>query len=207
VKRNQSPSVGGVDRFRTTRWSIVLIAAQSQASGSKEALGDPCNLYWYPLYEFVRQRGHSPEYARDLTQGFFLHLIEYRALTRGDRRKGKFRSFLLATLQKYLSNEARWAYRLKRGGQAEFSCLDLQSAEDRFGLEPIENLTPEKVFDARWAMALLAEAMDRLSREYAAQGKTARFEALKAFLDQRQQQTSSAVRTSGGASQDERRCR
>lgn len=183
MKRNQSSPGGGVDRFRTTRWSMVLLAAQSQASGSKEALGELCNLYWYPLYGFVRQCGHSPEDARDLTQGFFLHLLEHRALTRLDRQKGKFRSFLLASLQKYLSNEARRAYRFKRGGRAELVCLDLQSAEDRYGLEPIENLTPEKVFDARWAMALLAEAMNRLSREYVAQGKTATFEALKAFLD------------------------
>jgi hypothetical protein len=86
-------------------------------------------------------------------------------------------------LQNYLSNETRRAYRFKRGGQAEFVCLDLERAEDRYGLEPIENLTPEKVFDARWAMALLAEAMKRLSREYVAQGKTATFEALKDFLD------------------------
>ena len=161
----------------------MLLAAQSQASGSKEALGELCNLYWYPLYGFVRQCGHSPEEARDLTQGFFLHLIGHRTLTRLDRQKGKFRSFLLASLQKYFSNEARRAYRLKRGGQAEFVCLDLESAEDRYGLEPVESLTPEKVFDARWAMALLAEAMNRLSREYVAQGKTATFEALKAFLD------------------------
>lgn len=162
---------------------MVLLAAQGQASGSKEALGELCNLYWYPLYGFVRQCGHSPEDARDLTQGFFLHLLQHRALTRLDRQKGKFRSFLLASLQKYLSNEARRAFRFKRGGQAEFVCLDLESAEDRYRMEPVETLTPEKVFDARWAMALLAEAMDRLNREYIDQGKKNTFEALKDYLD------------------------
>jgi RNA polymerase sigma factor (sigma-70 family) len=162
---------------------MVLLAAQSQASGSKEALGELCNLYWYPLYGFVRQCGHSPEDARDLTQGFFLHLLEHKTLTRLDRQKGKFRSFLLASLQKYLSNEARRAYRFKRGGRAEFVCLDLQSAEGRYGLEPIENLTPEKIFDARWAMALLDEARKRLSLEYSAEGRAATFEAVIDFLD------------------------
>jgi len=127
--------------------------------------------------------GGPSEDAGDLTQGFFLHLIEHRTLTRADPQKGKFRSFLLASLQKYLANETQRAHCLKRGGQAEFVCLDLQSAEDRYGLEPIEDLTPEKIFDARWAMALLAEAMNRLSREYIAQGKVITFEALKAFLD------------------------
>jgi len=162
---------------------MVLLSAQSHAPGYKEALGELCSLYWYPLYGFVRQRGHSPEDACDLTQGFFLHLLEHRALTRLDRQKGKFRSFLLASLQKYLSNEARRAHRFKRGGQAEFVCLDLESAEDRYRMERVETLTPEKVFDARWAMALLAEAMDRLNREYVDQGKKNTFEALKDFLD------------------------
>jgi RNA polymerase sigma-70 factor (ECF subfamily) len=162
---------------------MVLLSAQSNASGSKEALGELCNLYWYPLYGFVRQRGHSPEDACDLTQGFFLHLLEHKTLTRVDRQKGKFRSFLLASLQNYLSNEAHGARRLKRGGKAEFIRLDLQSAEDRYRLEPMETLTPEKIFNARCAMALLAEAMNRLSREYTAQGKKATFEALNGFLD------------------------
>jgi RNA polymerase sigma factor (sigma-70 family) len=181
--RDQSSPVGSVDRFRTTRWSMVLLSAQSQAPGYKEALGELCRLYWYPLYGFVRQRGHSPDDARDLTQGFFLHLIERRTLTRVDPQKGKFRSFLLASFQKYLANEALRAQRLKRGGQAEFVRLDLQNAEDQYGLEPIENLTPEKIFDARWAMALLGEARRRLSLEYAAEGKATTFEALIEFLD------------------------
>jgi RNA polymerase sigma-70 factor (ECF subfamily) len=161
----------------------VLLAAQSQTAGFKEALAELCNLYWYPLYAFVRQRGYCPEDAQDLTQGFFAHLLEHKTLTRVDRQKGRFRSFLVASLQNYLSNEAGRAGCLKSGGKAEFFNLDFQGAEDRYRLEPVETLTPEKVFDARWAMALLAEAMDRLSREYIDQGKTNTFEALKDFLD------------------------
>lgn len=100
-----------------------------------------------------------------------------------DPLKGKFRSFMIACLQNYLSHEAESAQRLKRGGKVEFVSLDLQHAENRYRLEPVESLTPEKIFNARWAMALLGAAMNRLSSEYVAQGKTAIFEALKAFLD------------------------
>jgi RNA polymerase sigma factor (sigma-70 family) len=172
-----------VNRFQSTRWSVVLLSAQSQAPGCKEALADLCNVYWSPLYAFIRHRGYSPEDAQDLVQGFFLLLIEYKALSRVDRSKGKFRSFLLASLQNYLSNEADRSHCLKRGGRAEFVRIDLEAAEDRYELEPIDKLTPEKIFDARWAIALLGEAMNRLDREYMAQGKGSTFRALKAFLD------------------------
>jgi len=183
VKPDTSSSGGGADRFRTTRWSVVLLSAQSQAPGSQAALAELCQLYWYPLYGFVRRRGHAPEEARDLTQGFFLHLLEHKTLRRVDRQKGKFRSFLLGSLQNYLSNEAARERSLKRGGKTDFVHLDVQSAEDRYRLEPVDALTPEKIFDARWAMALLGEAMTRLREEYAAQGKTATFDTLKTFLD------------------------
>ena len=161
----------------------MLVSAQSQAPGYREALADLCKLYWYPLYAFVRHRDYSSEDAQDLVQGFFLHLIEYKTLSRVDRSKGKFRSFLLASLQNFLANEADRARCLKRGGKAEFVYLDVEEAEDRYGLEPVEELTPEKIFDARWAMALLGEAMNRLGGKYIAQGKESTFQALRAFLD------------------------
>jgi RNA polymerase sigma factor (sigma-70 family) len=172
-----------LERFRTTRWSVVLVSAQSQASGFKQAFTDLCKLYWYPLYAFIRHRGHSPEDSEDLVQGFFLHLVEHKTLSRVDRSKGKFRSFLLASLQKFLSDQADRAHCLKRGGKVEFVHLDVEGAEDRYRLEPADTLSPEKIFDARWAMALIGEALNRLSREYAAQGKAATFQALRSFLD------------------------
>jgi DNA-directed RNA polymerase specialized sigma24 family protein len=183
LKDNQSSLPGGVNRFQSTRRSVVLISAQSQAPGYKEALADLCKLYWYPLYAFVRHRGYSSEDAQDLVQGFFLHLIEYKTLSRVDRSKGKFRSFLLASLQNFLANEADRARCLKRGGKAEFVYLDFEEAEDRYGLEPVEDLTSERIYDARWPMALLGEAMNRLGGEYLAQGKESTFQALRAFLD------------------------
>jgi RNA polymerase sigma-70 factor (ECF subfamily) len=163
---------------------VVLLSAQSQAPGSKEALAELCNLYWYPIYGHIRRYGFSAHDAQDLTQGVFLDLLEHEALTRVDPQKGKFRSFLLASLQKFLSNEARRAHCLKRGGQVEFVDLDLKDAEDRYRQEePAETLTPERIFDARWALALLCEAKNRLRQEYVDTGKTAFFEALKGFVD------------------------
>ena len=173
----------GAASFHATRWTIVMRAAQSQAQGGESALAELCRLYWYPLYIFARRRGHSPDDAQDLTQGFFLHLLESRALTGVDRLKGKFRSFLLASFQNHLSDAVDRARRLKRGGDKEFVQLDAEEAEERYRLEPVESLTAEKIFDARWAMTVLGEALKKLRQEYAAAGKTSTFEALKVFLD------------------------
>src|SRR6476660_4350083 len=158
-------------------------AAQSQAQGGQFALAELCRNYWYPLYMFARRRGHSPDDAQDLTQGFFLHLLQQRALAGVDRLKGKFRSFLLASFQNHLSDQVDRARRLKRGGGKEFVQLDAAEAEERYRLEPVEFLTAEKIFYARWAMTVLGTALSRLRQEYATEGKTSIFEALKAFLD------------------------
>jgi RNA polymerase sigma factor (sigma-70 family) len=168
--------------FRPTRWSVVLLSAQSEAPGSRAALASLCGLYWYPLYAFVRRRGYSPEDAQDLTQGFFLHLLDRKALAHVDPLKGKFRSFLLASIQNYLSKEADRARCLKRGGKMEFVPLDVENAEGIYRLEPTDYLTPEKIFDARWSLTLLDEAMHRLSAEYSGQGKISILETLKPFL-------------------------
>jgi len=183
VERDHGPLAEGATSFHTTRWTIVMSAAQSQAPGGESALAQLCRNYWYPLYMFARRRGHSPDDAQDLTQGFFLHLLEQRALGGVDRLKGKFRSFLLASFQNHLSDVADRARRIKRGGDKEFVGLDAEEAEELYRLEPVECLTAEKMFDARWAMTLLAEAFNRLRQEYALQGKTSAFEALKVFLD------------------------
>ena len=161
----------------------MLLSAQSQTPGSQRALAELCRIYWYPIYAFVRRRGSSAEDAQDLTQGFFLHLLDHKALRQVSPVKGKFRSFLLASLQNYLSDQADSARCLKRGGNIEFVPLDMKSAEDRYRLSQLDFLTADKVFDARWAMTLLDEAMAQLSEEYAAQGKASIFETLKPFID------------------------
>jgi DNA-directed RNA polymerase specialized sigma24 family protein len=183
VKANQATLANRAGRFQTTQWSVVLLSAQSQALGSQEALAELCRAYWYPLYGFIRHRGHNPEEARDLTQGFFLHLLEGKALTRANPQKGKFRSFLLGSLQKFLASQSAREHCLKRGGHFEFVSTDVQDAEGCYQLESVDPLTPEKMFDARWAKALLGQAMSRLQQEYAARGKSSTFETLKAFLE------------------------
>src|ERR1700730_3922660 len=158
-------------------------AVQSQSQGGQSALAELCRLYWYPLYVFARLSGHSPDDAQDLIQGFFLHLLEHRVPTGVDRLKGKFRSFLLASLQNYLSDELDRARCLKRGGNEEFVHLDAEDAEERYRFESVEFLTAEKIFDARWAMTVLGEAMNQLRQEYATEEKASTFETLKVFLD------------------------
>jgi RNA polymerase sigma factor (sigma-70 family) len=166
-------------RFRTTRWSEILVAAESQMPGSEAALSELCRLYWYPLYAFARRRGHD---AKDLTQGFFLHLLRNRALKHVHPLKGKFRSFLLASFQNFASDEMARGRRQKRGGDREFIFLDSEEAESRYRLEPADYLDAEKIFDARWAMTLLGHAVERLRQEHAERGENARFEVLKVFI-------------------------
>jgi RNA polymerase sigma factor (sigma-70 family) len=182
MKPDFYPGEGAGDQFHTTRWTLVMVSAQSQAAGGQAALGELCRIYWYPLYSFARRRSYNPHDAQDLTQGFFLHLLEHRALTQVDRLKGKFRSFLLASFQNYLSNEAQRARSLKRGKEYEFISLDWENAENRYRLEPADYLTAEKIFDARWAMTLLNHVMVTLERAYAAEGKSSVFQTLEIFL-------------------------
>ena len=169
--------------FHATRWTVVMKAAQSQAEGAELALAELCQVYWYPLYIFARRRGYSPSDAEDLTQGFFLHLLADRALAGIDPVKGKFRSFLIACFQNYIADAADWSRRVKRGGGKELVQLDAEDAEERYRREPVEFLTAEKIFDARWAMTVLGETMTRLREEYIAAGKESTFEALESFLD------------------------
>ena len=170
MKPDHSSMVDAAE-FRPTRWSVVLLSAQTNAPGSQAALAALCRLYWYPLYAFVRRRGYNPDDAQDLTQGFFLHLLGHKALAQVDPLKGKFRSFLLASIQNYLSKQVDRARCLKRGGKTEFVPLNTKNAEGRYQLEAADHLTAEKIFDARWALTLLDEAMSLLSVEYAGQEK------------------------------------
>jgi RNA polymerase sigma factor (sigma-70 family) len=182
VNQEHGSISGDPAQFRTTRWSVILLAAESHVPGSQAALTELCQHYWYPLYAFARRRGQAPHDAQDLTQGFFLHLLEHRALKRVDPLKGKFRSFLLASFQNFLADESDRARSLKRGGNLEFVVLDAEDAENRYQLEPTDQLTAEKIFDARWAMTLLTRAVNRLREQSAACGETARFEVLRVFV-------------------------
>jgi DNA-directed RNA polymerase specialized sigma24 family protein len=153
--RSTAPGHAG---FEATRWSVVLEAARSRAPGGPEALARLCERYWPPLYAFARHRGHGPEDPQDLVQGFFEHLIKSRALGAVDQAKGRFRSFLLASFQNFISMERRRARTERRGGRAELVRIDWLDAEGRIGFEPEEWLTPETLYDARWALELLGRA-------------------------------------------------
>lgn len=181
MEKGHKSSGDRADRFCTTRWSLVLLSAQSQA-GSQAALAELCRTYWHSIYAFVRRRGYDPDRAQDLTQGFFLHLLDHKAVQQVSPVKGKFRSFLAASLRNYLSDEADRARCIKRGGNVEFVALDSEVAESRYRLDAPDFLTADKIFDARWALTLLDEVLTRLGKEYAAQGKTSTFKTLKPFL-------------------------
>jgi RNA polymerase sigma factor (sigma-70 family) len=183
VRPKDSSNAGNAREFRTTRWSEVLLSAESRAPGSKEALADLCSRYWYPLYAYTRRRGYSPEDAQDLTQGFFLSLFDRKALRQASPLRGKFRSFLLSSLQHYLSDQWDRTQTLKRGRNIHFVPFDLERGEERYQSEPVDPLTPEKIFDARWAMTLLEETLRLLRAEYATLGKTAIIETLEPYLD------------------------
>ena len=176
---SDEPDHGQFDR---TRWSVVLCAVQSQTPGGPQALAELCERYWRPLYTFARRRGHLPEEAQDLVQGFFGHLIGTHGLATVDRSKGRFRSFLLASFQNFMAAETRRARTEKRGGRAETIRLDWEDAEARISFEPQDRITPETLYDAQWALLLLRRAAERLEEEYEAVGKAETFQRLKCFL-------------------------
>ena len=172
---------GALD-FTTTHWSVVLASAQGNSPQAAVALEQLCRTYWYPLYAFVRRQGHSPHDAEDLLQAFFARFLEKNYLSAVDRSKGRFRSFLLAALKHFLADEWDKAHACKRGGQVQFLSLDSEAAESRYWEEPVSGLTPESLYEQRWACVLLERVMQRLEEDWAEAGKRHFFEALKPFL-------------------------
>lgn len=172
----------GKHKFATTHWSLVLAAGDFQAPGSRAALGELAEAYWYPLYAFARRRGHDAEDAADLVQGFFARLLETSGLGTANPERGRFRSFLLGAFKHFISNERDRTSALKRGGGALAISLDAASAEARYDLEPADPQNPERIFERRWALAVLDRGLARLRREHRAAGKEASFEELKSFL-------------------------
>ena len=164
--------------FSATRWSVVLAAA----GDAEDALATLCRAYWYPLYAFLRRQGLNTHDAEDVTQGFFAHIVETDALAQVDRAKGRFRTFLLASLKHFLADERDRAKAQKRGGGRAVISLDACEAEERYALEPRDELSPDKLFDRRWAIAVIERALARLDAEYSATGKGALFSALKPLL-------------------------
>jgi len=169
-------------RFATTRWSVVLAARRSGSLHSREALATLCKAYWYPLYAYVRRQGYQADEAQDLTQEFFATLLEKKFLKAADRELGKFRSFLLASIKHFLSNDRDRARSKKRGGGKLPISLDFEAAEGRFCREPTHDRTPERLFERRWALTLLDEVLARLRDEFVAAGKLRLFDRIKEYL-------------------------
>jgi len=167
--------------FGTTHWSIVLAAGQRESPQAAAALEELCHNYWYPLYACVRRQGYSPEDAQDLTQGFFAQLLARNYLARADPHRGRFRSFLLSGMKRFLCDEWDKSRRLKRGGGQRVVSFDEQAAEERYRLEPPDELTPERLFERAWTAALLERAARRLREEYVGAGKAELYEQLTQF--------------------------
>ena len=170
-------------QFAETHWSLVLHAQRGGDSArAGDALASLCQTYWYPLYAFVRRQGHSPHDAQDLTQEFFARLLARNFLGDADPAKGRFRSFLLGTLKHFLSDEWDRARAQKRGGGQQPISLDAESAETRYQLEPADESSAEKIYERRWALALLDQVLKRLRDEFTRDGKEHVFDELKSAL-------------------------
>ena len=171
----------GSSRFPTTRWTLVVAAADPQRKEARSALVSLCENYWYPLYAFLRRCGYPAEQAQDLTQEFFVRVLEGRYLDRADSEKGRFRAFLLTSLKFFVADEEDRQRAQKRGGGMVVA-LEFSSGEERYQREPSHNETPERIFERRWALSVLDRVVEKLRGEFVQHGRAEHFERLKVFL-------------------------
>ncbi|HOC54414.1 MAG TPA: sigma-70 family RNA polymerase sigma factor [Verrucomicrobiota bacterium] len=183
------PETAGTERprapagcFPPTHWSVVVAAGRSDTTRAHAALEKLCRAYWFPLYAYARRRGYSVEDAQDLTQEFFTRVLEHQWLARADQAKGRFRTFLLTAMERFLANEWDKVRARKRGGGQKNIPIQLDTAETRYGVEPIDTRTPEQAFEYRWALALLDEVVGQLEAEFRARDQADLFAALKPCL-------------------------
>jgi RNA polymerase sigma-70 factor (ECF subfamily) len=182
TQRDRDPVSAGHDSFATTHWSLVLAAGRRGSPQSEAALAALCQDYWFPLYAYVRRVGHSSHDAQDLTQQFFALLLEKDFLGDADRRRGKFRWFLLSAMKHFLAKEWRRSRARKRGGGRSPISLDFSAGESQYCVEPADCLTAERLYERQWALTLLDQALGRLEGEYAARGKSRVFDELRDSL-------------------------
>lgn len=173
---------GGDPQFYTTHWSLVAAAAGQAGAASQAALADLCQAYWYPTYAFIRRRGYSADDARDLAQEFFATLLDKGWLADVDQERGRFRSFLLTAVARFVAKERDKAAALKRGGGRRVLPIDFDDGETRYQREPSHDWTAERIFERRWALTLLDRTLAALRKEHEQSGKLPLFEALKIFL-------------------------
>jgi RNA polymerase sigma factor (sigma-70 family) len=171
----------GSSRFPTTRWTMVVAAGDPRRKEARSALAALCESYWYPLYAYLRRRGYPADQAQDLTQEFFIRVLEGRYLDRADPGKGRFRAFLLTSLKFFVADEEDRNRAQKRGGGALLP-LEFSSGEDRYQREPAHGETPERIFERRWALTVLDRVVEKLRDEFVHHGRPEHFERLKVFL-------------------------
>jgi RNA polymerase sigma-70 factor (ECF subfamily) len=174
-------TLAGPSQFPTTRWSLVVAASDPKRKEVRSALASLCENYWYPLYAFLRRRGYPADQAQDLTQEFFIRVLEGRYLDRADPEKGRFRAFLLTSLKFFVSDEQDRNRAQKRGGGALLP-LEFLSGEERYQREPAHDETPERIFERRWALSVLDRVVENLRSEFVQHGRPEHFERLKVFL-------------------------
>jgi RNA polymerase sigma factor (sigma-70 family) len=171
----------GSSQFPTTRWTLVVAAGDPQRKDARSALVSLCENYWYPLYAYLRRRGYAPDQAQDLTQEFFMRVLEGRYLDRADPEKGRFRSFILTSLKFFVADDQDRQRAQKRGGGAVVS-FKFSSGEERYQREPGHYETPDRIFERRWALSMLERVMERLRDEFVQHGRPENFERMKVFL-------------------------
>lgn len=177
-----APTATSGDVFATTHWTIVLAAGRRSTPQADHALEELCRTYWFPLYAYIRRRGHTREDAQDLTQAFFVRFLAKNYLEGLSAERGRFRAFLLASLKHFLANEWDKTRRQKRGGRAHHLSLDWRTADTQFQLAATADPSPDQAFDREWAIALLARVIERLRAECEAEGRGRLFAELRVFL-------------------------
>lgn len=179
--------------FPTTHWSRVAQAGDLGSPETREALGTLCSEYWYPLFAFIRSRGHSAHEAADLAQEYFARLLQGQVLASADPAKGRFRTFLIADCIRFLAHQRARARALKRGGGRQFLTIDRAKAEQRYAFEPTSRLTPEQIYFRAWTVTLLDEVLTKLRAEYEKDGRESIFDSLKQALTGEPRSTSYAT--------------
>jgi RNA polymerase sigma-70 factor (ECF subfamily) len=174
----EGPALG----FHTTHWSVVLAAGEEGSEQAAAALARLCQTYWFPVYAFIRKRGHSPEQAQDLTQDFFAGFLEKNYVAKAARDRGRFRVFMMSSVQNFLYNQHDRAQAQKRGGGRALLSLDYEDAEQRYQVEPVEESDPATIFEQQWAATLLETTLNRMREEFSAEGRAGLFDDLQAHL-------------------------
>ena len=177
-----SSTPAGTTRFATTHWSVVLAAGDNASPQHEQALSRLCQTYWFPLYAYLRRRGYDKHQAEDWTQAFFIQMIDKRRLSGVSPKPGKFRSFLLTALKNFVSDEHDRARAVKRGGAQTTLSMNFETAETQYTLEPTDELSPERLFERAWALAVLEQTMNRLEAELTNTNKKELLDSLRVFV-------------------------